>query len=224
MSVCYIVPSLVFIVALSFMTSSCEAKTTVHIYAGQIKKRHLRSYGVGDVDMKDKTSGEERAGSIDPKTIADLLQADDIVSALKSHGKLDVLFARLAQDENAAKEIVSKLSANGKIIENMSIIDKLNNARTSVNFNQKLTDWLDTKTLDELVSALRAFRSETMTHQFREWYYTIGKTPEDLSAAIATIKNENKRKGFGALAFHFKMFVQREENNAKMAAENAAAI
>ncbi|KAF4037082.1 hypothetical protein GN244_ATG10933 [Phytophthora infestans] len=77
------------------------------------------------------------------------------------------------------------------------------------------------KILDDIQSALQDSNTKPMTRRFTEWYKS-GKTPDEFSAAIAQIKIESKRKGFGALHSHYRMFVQYEVNKAKRAAEAAA--
>ncbi|ETL79727.1 hypothetical protein L917_19698 [Phytophthora nicotianae] len=51
------------------------------------------------------------------------------------------------------------------------------------------------------------------TRLFTEWHKS-GKTPKEFSAAIAAIKNEDKRKRFAAFDFLFKSFVQKEKKKA----------
>ncbi|ETN15451.1 hypothetical protein PPTG_06720 [Phytophthora nicotianae INRA-310] len=206
----------------SIIVIKAEAKSTEGIQKMKTEKRYLRNYGMGDAGMVDSTSDEERAAIIDSKTIPSLLKVDpeDIVTTLKRYN-LDNLFEQLAKEENNAKAIIAKLSANGKIVQNMEIIDKLNNARTAVQFNQNLTPWLDTKLLDDLASAMEVSGTKPMTRQFTEWYKS-GKTPDEFSAAIATISNVDKSKRYAAFDALFRSFVQKEEKNAKKAAEAAA--
>ncbi|KUF86787.1 Autophagy-related protein 13 [Phytophthora nicotianae] len=213
----------VYFVMLAVLASALvigyEAKEVTSIQMKKNEKHYLRSYGMDDVDMEDNTSDEERAGPLDPKVIPNLLAAssDEIVTTLKNFDNLDDLFAQLAKNEDNAKAIVAKLSENNKIIQNMDLISKLNDARTAIHYNQKLTDWVDTKTLDELSLAMKTSGMTPATRLFTEWHKS-GKTPKEFSAAIAAIKNEDKRKRFAAFDFLFKSFVQKEQKNAKKAA------
>ncbi|ETO61446.1 hypothetical protein F444_20544 [Phytophthora nicotianae P1976] len=209
----------VYFVMLAVLASALvigsEAKEVTSIQMKKNEKHYLRSYGMDDVDMEDNTSDEERAGPLDPKVIPNLLAAssDDIVTTLKNFDNLDDLFAQLAKNEDNANAIVAKLSENNKKTQNIDLISKINNARTAIHYNQKLTDWVDTKTLDELSLAMKTSGMTPATRLFTEWHKS-GKTPKEFSAAIAAIKNEDKRKRFGAFDFLFKSFVQKEKKKA----------
>ncbi|ETI32707.1 hypothetical protein F442_20350 [Phytophthora nicotianae P10297] len=209
----------VYFVMLAVLASALvigsEAKEVTSIQMKKNEKHYLRSYGMDDVDMEDNTSDEERAGPLDPKVIPNLLAAssDDIVTTLKNFDNLDDLFAQLAKNEDNANAIVAKLSENGKKTQNIGLIIKIDNARTAIHYNQKLTDWVDTKTLDELSLAMKTSGMTPATRLFTEWHKS-GKTPKEFSAAIAAIKNEDKRKRFGAFDFLFKSFVQKEKKKA----------
>ncbi|KAF4046189.1 hypothetical protein GN244_ATG01417 [Phytophthora infestans] len=208
----------------SALVIESDGKAITSIQLKKTEKRLLRRYGMGDTDITETTKDEERAGNVSPSFFQRLNNADEIVGALKNQ---DNLIAQLAKDEETAKAIVLKLSANGRIMENMPLILQINKARTSVSYNQKLTNWLDTKTLDDIQSAMKDSDMNLATRRFTEWY-SIGETPDEFSAAIALVKNENKRKGFAALEFHYKMFVQMSDKKAadaaaKKAAEAAAA-
>ncbi|KAI9980934.1 hypothetical protein PInf_010279 [Phytophthora infestans] len=185
----------------SALVIESDGKAITSIQLKKTEKRLLRRYGMGDTDITETTKDEERAGNVSPSFFQRLNNADEIVGALKNQ---DNLIAQLAKDEETAKAIVLKLSANGRIMENMPLILQINKARTSVSYNQKLTNWLDTKTLDDIQSAMKDSDMNLATRRFTEWY-SIGETPDEFSAAIALVKNENKRKGFAALEFHYKM-------------------
>ncbi|KAF4029600.1 hypothetical protein GN244_ATG18694 [Phytophthora infestans] len=168
---------------------------------------------MGDTTMKGTTVDEERAGNLSPTTIKNILEADDTVAALQSHGNQNALFAQLVKDETTAIAIVAKLSEKDKIIKNMPILAAFNDARTAQKYNQQLTDWLDTKTLDDIKVELRAFNTKPMRTQFTEWYQN-GKTPAEFSAAIAKIGNAKRQKEFDALENLYRGFVQGKANKA----------
>ncbi|KAG7383921.1 hypothetical protein PHYPSEUDO_003214 [Phytophthora pseudosyringae] len=220
MRVCFVVLATVFTVlavtdtALATVASS-ESKILLSSAGGAkvegTGKRSLRSYDMSELNTK---SEEERA--VDPAAVIQkLTNADDIAAALNNLDGRMALFAKWFTHED---DIVAKLSEKTDgVMKNLPILLKFNDFRTSMHFNQALTKWLDTKKLDDLTTALQASKTKPMREQFTTWYRS-GISSKEFSAVIAMVENPVKRKGYGALENHYKMFVQGEAKQTAAAA------
>ncbi|POM79257.1 Secreted RxLR effector peptide protein [Phytophthora palmivora] len=180
--------------------------------------RRLRSYDMGDLD---NASNEERASPFDLSKLDDLMSADKIQNALKSIKNQEALFKTWHVDEATSKAVLAKLMEKDKIIENMPILTKYNDFRTRHAFNTILDSWLDTKNLDEISTALKAFKTDPMKNQFSTWYKD-GITPTQFTSALNKITNTDKRKSYGALESHYKEFVKMKDKKAADAIKKAA--
>ncbi|POM70104.1 Secreted RxLR effector peptide protein [Phytophthora palmivora] len=103
----------------------------------------------------------------------------------------------------------------------MPILTKFNDFRTRNAYNIVLESWLDTKTLDEISAALKAFKTGPMKNQFIMWY-DDGITPPQFTSALNKITNPDKRKSYGALESHYKKFVEMKDQQAAAAIKKAA--
>ncbi|KAF4044684.1 hypothetical protein GN244_ATG02911 [Phytophthora infestans] len=147
---------------------------------------------MSDLAAKGSAIEEERTGNIDPKVIQKLLKADDIKAALDDYDKQVALFTKWMADEMTTSAILGKLSEKDKIIENMPILAKFNDFRSTFRYNEKLTDWLDTKTLDDIIATLKASKTEPMKLKFTAMYRS-GVTPDAFAAAIAMVTNARRQ-------------------------------
>ncbi|POM76647.1 Secreted RxLR effector peptide protein [Phytophthora palmivora] len=178
--------------------------------------RRLRSYDMGDLD---NASNEERA--FDISKLDDLMSADKIRNALKNIDDQEALFKTWHVDEATSKAVLARLMEKDKRIANMPILAKYNDFRTRHAFNTIMDSWLDTKTLDEISTALKAFKTDPMTIQFRAWYKD-GITPTQFTSALNKITNPDKRKSYGALESHYKEFVKMKDKEAAATIKKAA--
>jgi hypothetical protein len=197
-----------------------SATSVGHLEIGETSQRFLRSYSMLDLDEKDSASGEERA--IDTSKLDDLLSADKIKATLNNVDKQDALFAKWFQDKAMSDAILKKLQSN--FLANKDIILSYNNYRTRLTYNQLLDGWLNTKTLDDIFNTLdNSAKSKTakMKEMFGAWHAS-GKTPEQVSKALAEVTNVNKAKRYAVLDFYYKEFVKLQKANAEKAAKQAA--
>ncbi|KAL3667644.1 hypothetical protein V7S43_007198 [Phytophthora oleae] len=213
MRVCFVVLASVSALiaggAPAFATASEKAEVLSSVNTNKFEgttQRFLRSH--------DKDSAVEEERGIDADKLLKIINADDIALALTNYEKRVELFQKWWQYED---DVVAKLMEMPNRIKNLPILTKFNNFRTSMHYNQVLTPWLSTKDLDDVGTALAAYNMKPMKEQFAKWYKS-GVTSPEFSAAIAKVENSVKRKRYGALDSHYKMFVQGEANKTARAA------
>ncbi|OWZ17774.1 RxLR effector protein [Phytophthora megakarya] len=149
----------------------------------------------------------------------DLLNAEKIKNAMKTFDDQEALFKEWHVDEATAKAVSARLDQNR--MPNFPIILKFNDYRTRHSYNKVLTDWVDTKMLDETAAALKNSKAKPMRELFQAWY-DKGITSTEFTSALNTIKDANKRKRYVNFEHFYRLFIDMKVNEAKKAAIKAA--
>ncbi|KAL4171470.1 hypothetical protein KRP22_009565 [Phytophthora ramorum] len=173
-----------------------------------------------DAAKADKVIDAAKADDvIDEAKLDDLLKPDKIALALKDPDEEMALFAQWHQTKELSTAILKRLHANGGFFKNTDIIFRYNGYRTRFAYNQQLTPWLDTKTLDATLNALQNHGTKKMTEQFEVWLKDR-RTKQQIADALKP--HPKIAKKYKALETHYGHFVDFQPIKAKRAAAEKA--